>query len=98
MPLGRVFHLATSFQFAFGRDVKDAVKIQFAGILLRAEGGVREIDMTVAAHNNVVGRVESLAFEARRQHFDFAVLQGARHAALAEFAGVQAAFGVVGVA
>ncbi len=86
------------FQFAFGRDVVDAVEIQLAGILLRSERGVREINMPIAPHHDVVGRVESLAFEARRQHFDLAVLQSAGYAAFAEFAGVEAALRVVGVA
>ena len=71
-----------------------AVEIQFAGVLLRSERRIGEIDVAVAAHHDVVRRVEALAFEARGQHFDFAVLQRAGHAPLAEFAGVEAALGI----
>ena len=45
-----------------------------------------------------LGALKRLPSKRARQHFDFSVLQGAGHAAFAEFAGVEAAFGVVGVA
>jgi len=54
--------------------------------------------VTIAAYDDVVGCVEALAFEAGCQDFELAIFQGTGYAALAELAGVEAAFGVVGVA
>ena len=76
----------------------DAVEVHLAGILLRSKRRVREINLTIATHHDVVRRVESLAFETRSQHLDFAVLQRASYPALAKFAAIQAPLGVIRVA
>ena len=76
---------------AFRRNVIHAVEIQLAAIGLIAERRIGEVDVPVAAHHDVVRRVQPLAFPLVGQHLDFALLVGARHAARAGLAGVKPA-------
>ncbi len=85
-------------QIALWREVIDAEEIQLAAVLLIAEGRVGEINMPVPPDDDIVGRVQPLAFEFRRQHFGCAVLRRPDHAAGAKLAGVQTALRVEGVA
>ena len=75
--------------------MKHAVEIQLSRVLLIPERRIGEIDVAVVPHDHIIWRVETLAFEARRDHIHFAVLGCARHAPLAKFTGVEIALLVV---
>ena len=80
-----------------GRDVVHAVEVEIA-LIERREQRVREIHVPVAAHDDVVGRVEAFALEPLRQHFDSAVPVGPRHTPRLVFTRVEPALGVERVA
>ena len=98
MPLGLPVESGDDFERPLRWDVVHAVKIQLAMVGLAAESGVGEIDVIVAAHHDVVRRVQALAFPAVGQHLDGALLVRAGHATGPGFAGVQAALAIERVA
>ncbi len=98
MPLGRVFSLAIASISPFGVMWKTPKKPEFGGVLLVAERRVGEVSVAVAAHDDVVRSIETLALETCREYFCFPRFRYASHAPFAEFTGVEPALRIVSVA
>ena len=75
----------------------DAMEVEVA-LEAAAEGGIGEVDVAVATHDEVVGRVQALPLEALGKHRRGTILGHADHSSLVALAGVEATLAVVGIA
>src|SRR4051812_7370204 len=74
--------------------MKDAVEVEFATVGLIAERGISEPDIPVLADNDIVRRVQSFAFEFRREHLRVALLVDADHLPCSSFTHVNTALAI----
>ncbi len=87
--------LRENVEIAFGRDMPDAVEVEFAVVVRAAKRGIGEVHMPVFAHHNVIRRVEFLALEALGHGLDLSLQVEPRDAPVFRFAHVQTPLRIV---
>src|SRR5205807_2657911 len=87
--VGPALGFRNKLDLSAARNVKDAVEIQVARVLLISKRWIGEIDLAVLANYDIVGGIQPLALPAFGQYVDFALFVGSGNAARMSFTSVE---------